>query len=113
MRAKFSLLLFCVLIQSCNSQQQQPTKEQKQILETAKTNFVFVEGGTFIMGNNNYHYTTLEHQVTLDSYSISKYETTLKEFDLYTELNNLELVYPNYRNQEDMGPDYGAIGMNW
>jgi len=73
---------------------------------------VFVEGGTFTMGKNGVSIAR-EHQVTLDSYSISKYETTLKEFDLYTELNNLELVYPNYRNQEDMGPDYGAIGMNW
>ncbi|MBA6314769.1 hypothetical protein [Cellulophaga baltica] len=111
MRAKFSLILFGILFQSCNSQQQ-PTKEQKQILETAKTDFVFVEGGTFTMDKNGVSIAR-EHQVTLDSYSISKYETTLKEFDLYTELNNLELVYPNYRNQEDMGPDYGAIGMNW
>ncbi|MCR1025065.1 formylglycine-generating enzyme family protein [Cellulophaga baltica] len=109
---KISSVLFICFALSCNSQKN-PTPEQEQVLETAKANFVFVEGGTFIMGNNDYHYTTLEHQVTLDSYSISKYETTLKEFDLYTELNNLELAYPNYRNQEDMGPDYGAIGMNW
>jgi sulfatase modifying factor 1 len=112
MCVKFSLILFCILFQSCNSQKK-ATPEQEQILEDAKANFVFVKGGTFIMGNNDYHYTTLEHQVNLDSYSISKYETTLKEFDLYTELNNLELIYPDYRNQEDMGPDYGAIGMNW
>ncbi|MBA6314771.1 formylglycine-generating enzyme family protein [Cellulophaga baltica] len=109
---KISSVLFIIFASSCNSQKN-PTPEQKQVLETAKANFVFVEGGTFIMGNNDYHYTTLEHQVALDSYSISKYETTFKEFDLYTELNNLGLVYPNYRNQEDMGPDYGAIGMNW
>ncbi|ADV50346.1 Sulphatase-modifying factor protein [Cellulophaga algicola DSM 14237] len=112
MRVKLFLLLCCVLTQSCNSQKS-ATPEQEQILEDVKANFVFVEGGTFIMGNNDYHYTTLEHQVTLDSYSISKYETTLKEFDLYTELNNLELINHDYRNQEDMGPDYGAIGMNW
>ncbi|WP_158975457.1 SUMF1/EgtB/PvdO family nonheme iron enzyme [Cellulophaga sp. L1A9] len=111
MRVKFSLILFCILFQSCNSQQQ-PTKEQKQILEDAKANFVFVEGGTFTMGKNGVSIAR-EHQVTLDSYSISKYETTWKEFDLYTALNNLELIYPNYRNQEDMGPNFGAVGMNW
>jgi len=112
MRVKFSLLLFCILFQSCNSQKS-ATPEQEQILETAKTNFVFVEGGTFIMGNNDYHYTTLEHQVTLDSYSISKYETTFKEFDVYSKLNNKEKLAFEYRDVKEFSGNYGAKWMNW
>ncbi|MCR1025068.1 formylglycine-generating enzyme family protein [Cellulophaga baltica] len=112
MRVKFSLLLFCVLIQSCNSQKK-ATPEHEQILETAKANFVFVEGGTFIMGNNDYHYTTLEHQVALDSYSISKYETTFKEFDVYSKLNNKEKLAFEYRDVKEFSGNYGAKWMNW
>jgi sulfatase modifying factor 1 len=112
MRVKLSLLLFCVLIQSCNSQKS-ATPEQEQILEDAKANFVFVEGGTFIMGNNDYHYTTLEHQVTLDSYSISKYETTFKEFDVYSKLNNKEKLAFEYRDVKEFSGNYGAKWMNW
>ncbi|SDF53640.1 hypothetical protein SAMN04487992_12220, partial [Cellulophaga baltica] len=43
MRLKLFLLLFYVLVQSCNSQKK-ATPEQEQILEDAKANFVFVEG---------------------------------------------------------------------
>ncbi len=111
MRLKLFFIVLCLLVQSCNSQKK-ATPEQEQILEDAKANFVFVEGGTFTMGKNGVSI-AYEHEVTLDSYSISKYETTWEEFDVYSELNDLELVYPNYRNQDDMGPDFGAIGMNW
>ena len=109
---KISSVLFIGFALSCNSQKN-PTPEQEQVLETAKTNFVFVEGGTFIMGNNDYHYTTLEHQVTLDSYSISKYETTFKEFDVYSKLNNKEKLAFEYRDVKEFGEDYGAKWMNW
>ena len=49
---KISSVLFIGFALSCNSQKN-PTPEQEQVLETAKTNFVVVEGGTFIMGNND------------------------------------------------------------
>ena len=38
MCVKLSLILFCILFQSCNSQKK-ATPEQEQILETAKINF--------------------------------------------------------------------------
>ena len=38
MCVKLSLILCCVLVQSCNSQKS-ATSEQEQILETAKINF--------------------------------------------------------------------------
>ncbi|SDF53598.1 SUMF1/EgtB/PvdO family nonheme iron enzyme [Cellulophaga baltica] len=107
MCVKLFLFLFYILVQSCNSQKK-ATPEQEQILETAKTNFVFVEGGTFTMGKNGVSIAR-EHQVTLDSYSISKYETTWKEFDLYFILNGKEIINSQYRGHlQDHGPNYAA-----
>ncbi len=109
---KISYLVLISLGISCTSQKREPTRIQQAIIDKAKENFVFVEGGTFIMGNNDVYKAT-EHQVTLDSYSISKYETTFKEFDVYSELNGLEKVAPNYRDSEELGPEYGVQFENW
>ncbi|MBO0593980.1 SUMF1/EgtB/PvdO family nonheme iron enzyme [Cellulophaga sp. E16_2] len=112
MCVKLSLILFCVLVQSCNSQKS-ATSEQEQILETAKINFVFVEGGAFTMGKNGVSI-AYEHEVTLDSYAISKYETTWEEFDLYFLLNEKEIINPQYRNGiKDYGPKYAAKKNTW
>ncbi|WP_158975459.1 SUMF1/EgtB/PvdO family nonheme iron enzyme [Cellulophaga sp. L1A9] len=112
MRVKFSLILFCILFQSCNSQKK-ATPEQEQILEAAKANFVFVEGGTFTMGKNGVSI-AYEHDVTLDSYSISKYETTWEEFDLYHIMNDLEIINPHHRGKiKDYGPNYAAKKNTW
>ncbi|MBO0593979.1 SUMF1/EgtB/PvdO family nonheme iron enzyme [Cellulophaga sp. E16_2] len=109
---KLLVLLCCVLTQSCNSQKS-ATPEQELILETAKTNFVFVEGGTFTMGKNGVSI-AYEHEVTLDSYAISKFETTWEEFDLYFLLNEKEIINPQYRkNIEDYGPKYAAKKNTW
>ncbi|MBO0591718.1 SUMF1/EgtB/PvdO family nonheme iron enzyme, partial [Cellulophaga sp. E16_2] len=106
------LLLFFLLVQSCNSQKK-ITPEQEQILETAKTNFVFVEGGTFMMGKNGIRFAN-EHEVTLDSYSISKYETTWEEFDLYHIMNDLEIINSHHRGKiKDYGPKYAAKKNTW
>ncbi len=45
-------------------------------------NFVYVEGGTFLMGGNNYGKSNEKpaHSVTLNSFYISKYEVTQKEW---------------------------------
>lgn len=62
---------------------------QKQAVTEILDNMVFVEGGTFEMGNNpefNDYLTLLDslstnqHQVKLDSYYISKYEVTQKQW---------------------------------
>ncbi len=106
------LLLLFLLVQSCNSQKK-ATPEQEQILDAAKTNFVFVEGGTFTMGKNGVSIAR-EHQVTLDSYSISKYETTWEEFDLYHIMNDLEIINPHHRGKiKDYGPNYAAKKNTW
>ncbi len=106
------LLFYSMLTVSCNSQQK-ATPEQQKVINQTKANFVFVEGGTFVMGNNNVQHAT-EHKVTLDSYSISKYETTWEEFDLYHILNGKEIINPQYRETiKDYGPKYGAKKNTW
>lgn len=75
-------------------------------------NMVFVEGGSFMMGDTKVHikdpatgkmvHTYLlgdsdampAHKVTLDSYSMSKYETTWAEYDLFTERTGKEKYRP-------------------
>ena len=45
------------------------------------SNFVFIEGGTFLMGSNNgTRYEKPPHQVTVKSFSMSKHEVTQKEW---------------------------------
>lgn len=74
------------------------------LADKSKRDQVFVEGGTFMMGDfgriqseeglpwdGNSNSSPL-HEVTLDSYSISKYKVTLAEFDLYAEVNQVPSV---------------------
>ncbi len=111
MPLKLFFIVLCLLVQSCNSQKN-ATPEQEQILEDAKANFVFVEGGAFTMGKNGVSIAR-EHQVTLDSYSISKYETTFKEFDVYTKFNGLDKVQPNWRDDKGLCQNCAVTFINW
>ncbi len=86
---------------------------QQEIINQAKANFVFVEGGDFIMGKAPYPVATPEHKVTLDGFSISKYETTFKEFNTYTNINDLDSIEPGWRHRKDMGPNYGVTFITW
>jgi len=87
---------------------------------------VFVEGGSFMMGDVGYtdkdgqfHNFTNDanvfpvHQVTLTSYSIQAYEVAYKDFDLFTNSTNGELVGKKYRGLYFMGPDYPAEWLSW
>lgn len=44
------------------------------------SDIIFVEGGTFIMGNNADRWATPEHQVQIPSFKIMKYEVTNKQY---------------------------------
>ncbi|MEJ2694155.1 MAG: SUMF1/EgtB/PvdO family nonheme iron enzyme, partial [Candidatus Thiodiazotropha sp.] len=87
---------------------------------------VFVEGGTFEMGdvgytdkNCEFHHFTNDadvfpvHQVTLTSYSIQAYEVTYKDFDLYTEAIGGELIAQDYREEVYTQPNYPAKFLSW
>ncbi|MGY0557399.1 formylglycine-generating enzyme family protein [Lysobacter sp. A421] len=76
----------------------------KALAEKSKRDQIFVEGGTFQMGDfgrlqseeklpwDSQSHSSPLHEVTLDSYSISKYKVTLAEFDLYAEANDVPTV---------------------
>ncbi|HSD36563.1 MAG TPA: SUMF1/EgtB/PvdO family nonheme iron enzyme [Rhodocyclaceae bacterium] len=75
-----------------------------------KKNLVFVEGGTFQMGDFGMvhnadklpYYGALDtmplHTVTLDSFSIAAYKTTYEDYDIYTEANGLQKIGQNPRD---------------
>ena len=68
-----------------------------KLLEKTKKNMIFVEGGTFMMGDFGHlsrkdklpitglYAAMPTHQVTLDSFSLNAYKTTFEDFDIYTE----------------------------
>ncbi|WP_017394515.1 formylglycine-generating enzyme family protein, partial [Acinetobacter haemolyticus] len=68
-----------------------------QLVEKTKKNMIFVEGGSFMMGDfgpitrkdklpiTGLYAAMPVHKVTLDSFSLNAYKTTFEDFDLYTE----------------------------
>jgi len=97
--------------------------EIDELIERSKAQMVFVEGGTFMMGdykNENGVYMTPDRdnkpptEVTLDSYSIGAYEVSYREYDLYTDFNDLPRTY--WRkwsvSEEWRGPEFPA-GVSW
>ena len=111
---KYCFFLIGVLISMSNCySQKEPEVDYSKVLEGIKANFVNVQGGVFRMGNDFHSRTSPIHTVTLDSYSISKYETTFEEFDLYTELNNLEKIKVAFRHKKGYGSNSGVMYVNW
>ena len=96
----FGVLTGCSKAQDAQAPKVDPT-ELKQRIETLKArtlkNLVFVEGGSFMMGDfgeihneEKLPYTGNAddgplHKVTLDSYSINAYKTTYEDFDVFTD----------------------------
>lgn len=103
------------------------TEEERQwLIDRTRQNLVFVEGGTFWMGDVGYvdaegyrwpftgdYDTRPVHQVTLDSFSIQKFETTYAEFDLFSKAIGEEKIAATRRYQVYRQPEYSAWGMDW
>ncbi|PVY76000.1 formylglycine-generating enzyme required for sulfatase activity [Tamilnaduibacter salinus] len=113
-------------------------EQVRDVVERNIANLVYVEGGTFMLGDvgvlDGSPYTTLnDHskppvEVTLNSYSISKYETTWGDFVLYLKdvdriqnytkeagyttaaivpiTSNQDLLSPNYYKKPARSPNY-------
>jgi sulfatase modifying factor 1 len=104
--------------------------EKYQAVQLLKTRtlqqMVFVEGGTFMMGDVGY---TDEHgvkrffapspkvfpvhQVTLTSYSMNSLETTFGDYDAYTNYEGKKLISEYLRELPHKHGKYPANGMNW
>ncbi len=106
--------------------------EVTQLVVRALDNMVFIEGGTFVMGDfgmpcepgstktckidydtDNNHL----HEVTLSDFAMAKYETTIGEFDLYREVIGEEPFAAHLREREDrqhlFQPDLPAWTRTW
>ncbi len=95
------------------------------IIDKTVNSLVFVEGGTFMLGDVGYdsagvHYNFNRnpnarpaHEVTLDSYSIQKYEVTYKEFDLFCKATGRELVAQRWIGYSNREPNISASGLDW
>eukprot|EP00163_Fabomonas_tropica_P012141 TRINITY_DN2336_c0_g1_i1.p1 TRINITY_DN2336_c0_g1~~TRINITY_DN2336_c0_g1_i1.p1 ORF type:complete len:332 (-),score=9.28 TRINITY_DN2336_c0_g1_i1:12-1007(-) len=97
--SKFVLVLALGLASGCSwdTEQRQEVDPAaiKAVVSQAKSNMVFLEGGEFILGDLGFRkglrYTRLTDDaippidVTIDSFSISRYETTWGDFMVYLE----------------------------
>ncbi|UZW75079.1 formylglycine-generating enzyme family protein [Alkalimarinus sediminis] len=109
LKSKQTLLLtLFVLLSACQSPSDDtPTLESdiERVIQQTLDNMVFVEGGSFIMGDFGKlernsdgsqflaHWSSDKdddflHKVTLDSFSINKYEVTWEEFDTFSRATN-------------------------
>ncbi|WP_445114935.1 formylglycine-generating enzyme family protein [Acinetobacter sp. WZC-1] len=83
-----------------------PELQQKiqQLVQKTKKNMIFVEGGSFMMGDfgpitrkdklpiTGLYAAMPVHKVTLDSFSLNAYKTTFEDFDIYSEAIGLPKV---------------------
>ncbi len=93
---KATTLLSISLLFACTS-----TEEKvNDLLQRHIDSFVFVEGGSFMMGNPGGWSvrpdTIPAHKVTLDSFSIQKYEVTQGDMDLFMEVTGYVSNYIRY-----------------
>ena len=106
-----SILALSGLLSACQSPSDDtPTLESdiERVIQQTLDNMVFVEGGSFIMGDFGKlernsdgsqflaHWSSDKdddflHKVTLDSFSINKYEVTWEEFDTFSRATNRQL----------------------
>jgi len=121
------LLLITVwglLLPSCKAQITKADKEW--IIKKTLNDLIFVQGGSFSMGDVGYTDSTgVEqrfstdrssrpvHKVTLDSYSMGKLEVTYKEFDIFCKATGLELVGARYRDSDIIQPALSAVWLDW
>ncbi len=117
-------VLLSIVILSC---QAQITKEEKDwIIKKSLNDLVFIQGGTFQMGDvgyidslGNHQYFSGDrnslpvHEVKLDSYSMGKLEVTYKEFDIFCKAKDLELVGKKYRNTKFIQSQLSASDLDW
>ncbi|TAJ01854.1 hypothetical protein DMA11_24585, partial [Marinilabiliaceae bacterium JC017] len=53
------------------------------------------------------------HKVTLDSYSMQRYEVSIKEFDIYTKAIGEDRIMETFREEPYAKPEYAAKCITW
>ena len=110
-RKSYSLLSLTILLMmtACNAQNKPTQSQIDDLIARTKANLVFIEGGTFNMGDfgpitredelpltgwkDNKHL----HDVTLDSFSMMALRATYTDYDLYTASKGLPRVEETYK----------------
>ncbi|MCF6442910.1 formylglycine-generating enzyme family protein [Pseudoalteromonas luteoviolacea] len=98
-------------------------KQVQALIARTKAQMIFVEGGSFMMGDgggpDDLPWTIATdnkpaHKVTLTSYSMGAYEVSYGDFDLYTAVHNLpKTVWEEWdRNEFWRASEYPA-GVSW
>ena len=100
--------------------------ESQALKQQVMRDLVFVEGGTFVMGDAGFidpkgekHYWSpdsddkVTRNVTLTSYSIQKYEVLFKDFDYWTKLTGKPLIHFDLRNHASYQASKPAKNMTW
>ena len=112
--SRIYLLLCCITLTACTPSEQDIQKLVQRHLEE----MVFVEGGSFMMGNPGGWDTSPNswppHKVTLDSFYIQKYEVTNRDFDLFRKATGYVSSSPRYKgfyqeNKPHFAPKLPAI----
>ena len=88
-----------------------------KLLDKTKKNLIFVEGGSFMMGDFDHYDSNIDskplHKVTLDSFSMSAYKTTYEDMDVYSEATNTpKVVSTESYSSEIRYPTFSA-GVSW
>jgi formylglycine-generating enzyme len=104
--------------------------QKKALYDKTTAGLVFVEGGTFMMGDGGAEFTDKNgrkfksywtgdrdtkpaHKVTLDSYSMMKYEVTYKDFDFFCKLKGRKQTREKSVGHYSRKPDMSVWGAPW
>ncbi|MFH0992109.1 MAG: SUMF1/EgtB/PvdO family nonheme iron enzyme [bacterium] len=95
-----------------------PKKQQEIVSEPEKitatpdfgVDMVYVDGGTFTMGSNDYDDEKPPHQVTVRNFSIDKYEVTVAKFKQYCQATNRSMPAAPSWGWNDNDP---VVNVSW
>ncbi|AJQ97923.1 formylglycine-generating enzyme family protein [Gynuella sunshinyii] len=138
----FLLALLSLTLPACGDESPYSPEVKALIKQTLK-HMVYVEGGSFVMGDVGYEVPETNpqgewvpmadgsmsyrmpfgcdmdcierHKVTLSGFYLNQYETTYAEYDTYTEANGLPLVREDLRGRSRfIEKEYPVnLGVNW
>ncbi|MCX4028224.1 SUMF1/EgtB/PvdO family nonheme iron enzyme [Endozoicomonas sp. SM1973] len=119
-----SIVLLVIIGTGCSKELSRAELKERinELLERADANMVFVEGGSFIMGNQPPNYKELvptlvnnahQHKVTLSDYYISKYETTLVDFQIFAQATNNYIAEINTEKIKGRSPKSPINRVSW
>ena len=89
----------------------------QKLLEKTKKNMIFVEGGTFMMGDFDHYDSKIDskpvHKVTLDSFSMSAYKATYADLDIYSAATNTPKVVSTESLSSKARYPNSSAGVSW